>query len=152
MLTYVIRRLLYSIVVLILAELPRLLRSSPRARATRSRRSRMHAERDPRHDQNASTRRSTSTIRSPCATGTGCKDAVTNEFGTTLLTNKPILPDLWRVMKNTLQLVFVAELLAILLAIGHRRALGLTPVLAPSTTRRRRSASSGSRRRSSGWR
>ena len=37
---------------------------------------------------------------------------------TTLLTNKPILPDLWRVMKNTLQLVFVAELLAILIAIG----------------------------------
>jgi peptide/nickel transport system permease protein len=46
------------------------------------------------------------------------KDATTNEFGTTLLTNKPILPDLWRVMKNTLQLVIIAELLAILLAIG----------------------------------
>lgn len=46
------------------------------------------------------------------------KDATTNQFGTTLLTNKPILPDLWRVMKNTLQLVIIAELLAILLAIG----------------------------------
>lgn len=46
------------------------------------------------------------------------KDATTNNFGTTLLTNKPILPDLWRVMKNTMQLVIVAELLAILLAIG----------------------------------
>ena len=46
------------------------------------------------------------------------QDAVTNHFGTTLLTNKPILPDLWRVMKNTLQLVFVAEFLAILIAIG----------------------------------
>jgi peptide/nickel transport system permease protein len=46
------------------------------------------------------------------------RDAVTNEFGTTLLTNKPILPDLWRVMKNTLQLVIIAEVLAILLAIG----------------------------------
>jgi ABC-type dipeptide/oligopeptide/nickel transport system permease component len=46
------------------------------------------------------------------------KDAVTNNFGDTLLTNKPILPDLWRVMKNTLQLVIVAELLAILIAIG----------------------------------
>ena len=44
--------------------------------------------------------------------------AVTNGFGDTLLTNKPILPDLWRVMKNTLQLVIVAELLAILIAIG----------------------------------
>jgi peptide/nickel transport system permease protein len=44
-------------------------------------------------------------------------DAVTDQFGTTLLTNQPILPDLWRVMKNTLQLVVVAELLAILLAV-----------------------------------
>jgi len=45
-------------------------------------------------------------------------DAVTNQFGTTLLGEKPILPDLWRVMKNTLQLVIVAELLAILVAVG----------------------------------
>ena len=45
-------------------------------------------------------------------------DAVTNEFGTTLLGDRPILPDLWRVMKNTLQLVLVAELLAILIAVG----------------------------------
>ena len=44
--------------------------------------------------------------------------AITDGFGDTLLTNKPILPDLWRVMKNTLQLVFVAELIAILFAIG----------------------------------
>jgi peptide/nickel transport system permease protein len=46
------------------------------------------------------------------------KDAFTNNFGSTLLTNKPILPDLWRVMKNTLQLVFIAEFLAILIAIA----------------------------------
>jgi peptide/nickel transport system permease protein len=46
------------------------------------------------------------------------EDAVTNEFGTTLLGEKKILPDLWRVLKNTLQLVIVAELLAILMAVG----------------------------------
>jgi peptide/nickel transport system permease protein len=46
------------------------------------------------------------------------RDALTDQFGTTLLTNQPILPDLWRVMKNTLQLVIAAELLAILIAIG----------------------------------
>jgi ABC-type dipeptide/oligopeptide/nickel transport system permease component len=46
------------------------------------------------------------------------KDAVTNQFGTTLIGDKPILPDLWRVMKNTLQLVIVAEMLAILIAVG----------------------------------
>jgi peptide/nickel transport system permease protein len=46
------------------------------------------------------------------------QDAVTDQFGTTLLTNKPILPDLWRVMKNTLQLVIIAQLLAILVGVG----------------------------------
>jgi peptide/nickel transport system permease protein len=46
------------------------------------------------------------------------KDAVTNEFGTSLQGTRPILPDLWRVMKNTLQLVFIAELLAILVAVA----------------------------------
>jgi peptide/nickel transport system permease protein len=50
--------------------------------------------------------------------GYWARDAVTNNFGETLLTNKPILPDLWRVMKNTLQLVIAAELIAILIAIG----------------------------------
>ena len=46
------------------------------------------------------------------------RDAVTNGFGTTLLGDRPILPDLWRVMKNTLQLVLVAEIFAILIAVG----------------------------------
>jgi peptide/nickel transport system permease protein len=46
------------------------------------------------------------------------QDAIFNEFGTTAISGQPILPDLWRVMKNTLQLVIVAELLAVLLAIG----------------------------------
>jgi peptide/nickel transport system permease protein len=49
--------------------------------------------------------------------GIWVKEAVTDKFGTTLLTNEPILPDLWRVMKNTLQLLIVAELLAILIAV-----------------------------------
>jgi len=54
----------------------------------------------------------------PVRYGYWIKDAVTNEFGTTLLGDRPILPDLWRVMKNTLQLVFIAEILAILIAVG----------------------------------
>ena len=45
------------------------------------------------------------------------QDATTNKFGTTLLTNKPILPDLWRVMKNTLQLIVAAEIFALVLAV-----------------------------------
>ena len=54
----------------------------------------------------------------PVRYGYWVKDAVTNEFGTTLLGDRPILPDLWRVMKNTLQLVLIAEVLAILIAVG----------------------------------
>jgi ABC-type dipeptide/oligopeptide/nickel transport system permease component len=45
------------------------------------------------------------------------QDAFTNQFGSTLLDNRPILPELWRVMKNTLQLVVVAQLLVIIFAV-----------------------------------
>jgi peptide/nickel transport system permease protein len=50
--------------------------------------------------------------------GYWARDAVTNKFGTTLLSNEPILPDLWRVMKNTLQLIIAAQLLAILVGVS----------------------------------
>jgi peptide/nickel transport system permease protein len=46
------------------------------------------------------------------------KEAVTNQFGTTTLGDRPIWPDLKRVMKNTAQLVIVAEVIAILVAIA----------------------------------
>jgi peptide/nickel transport system permease protein len=46
------------------------------------------------------------------------KDATTNQFGTKLLGEEKIMPDLWRVMKNTLQLVIAAELIAILVAVA----------------------------------
>ena len=45
------------------------------------------------------------------------QDAVTNQFGSTLLDNRPILPELWRVMKNTLQLVLIAQLFVIFFAV-----------------------------------
>ncbi len=45
------------------------------------------------------------------------QDAFTNQFGSTLLDNRPILPELWRVMKNTLQLVLVAQLLVVFFAV-----------------------------------
>jgi len=45
-------------------------------------------------------------------------DAVFHGFGTTIDGDQPILPDLLRVMGNTLQLVVVAQLLAILLGVG----------------------------------
>jgi peptide/nickel transport system permease protein len=46
------------------------------------------------------------------------KEFVTNKFGTTLLQDDPIAPDLTRVLGNTLQLVVGAEILAVLLAVG----------------------------------
>jgi len=45
------------------------------------------------------------------------QDAVSNQFGSTLLDNRPILPELWRVMKHTLQLVLVAQLLIVFFAV-----------------------------------
>ena len=46
------------------------------------------------------------------------KDVVTNKFGTETINDTPIFPDLKRAMGHTLQLVVVAELLAILIAVG----------------------------------
>ncbi len=45
------------------------------------------------------------------------KDATTDKFGTTLIGDRPIWPDLIRVLGNTLQLVIAAELLALLFAV-----------------------------------
>jgi peptide/nickel transport system permease protein len=45
------------------------------------------------------------------------QDALTNQFGSTLLDNRPILPELWRVMKNTLQLVLIAQIFVIIFAV-----------------------------------
>jgi peptide/nickel transport system permease protein len=49
--------------------------------------------------------------------GIWVQDAFTNQFGTTILDDRPILPELWRAMKNTMQLVFAAQLLVILFAV-----------------------------------
>jgi peptide/nickel transport system permease protein len=46
------------------------------------------------------------------------REAVTNKFGTTILGDRPIWPDLKRVMGNTLQLILIAEILAVLIAIA----------------------------------
>jgi ABC-type dipeptide/oligopeptide/nickel transport system permease component len=46
------------------------------------------------------------------------RDAVTNKFGTTIFGDRPIWDDLKRVIPHTLQLVLAAEIIAILLAIG----------------------------------
>ncbi len=115
MLQYVIRRLLYSIVVLIAASFLvfvfvaetgdplAALNLNPRIseQSVQNIRDRKHL------DDSVFVRY-----------GYWANDAVRNQFGTTILGDRPILPDLWRVMKHTIQLVFVAELLAILIAVG----------------------------------
>jgi peptide/nickel transport system permease protein len=115
MLQYVIRRILYSVVVLIAASFLTFtfvsLASDPLAPLrTTPNVSRETIERleEQKHLNEPV----------PVQYWYWAKDAVTNQFGTTLLDNRPIMPDLVRVMKNTLQLVIVAELLAILLAVG----------------------------------
>jgi peptide/nickel transport system permease protein len=45
------------------------------------------------------------------------KEAVTEGFGTTTIGDRPILPDLRRVMGNTAQLIITAEIIAVILAI-----------------------------------
>lgn len=45
------------------------------------------------------------------------EEAVTNKFGNKLLSDEPIWPDLKRVMGNTMQLIILAEILAVLIAI-----------------------------------
>ncbi|MGH3664533.1 MAG: ABC transporter permease [Egibacteraceae bacterium] len=45
-------------------------------------------------------------------------DALTNNFGTTTVGDRPIWPDLRRVMGNTLQLVIAAEILAVTCAVA----------------------------------
>jgi peptide/nickel transport system permease protein len=50
--------------------------------------------------------------------GLWVKEALTDRFGTYLLSDEPIWPDLRRAMANTLQLVVAAEAIALTLAIG----------------------------------
>jgi len=115
MLSYVVRRLLYSVVVLVVASFLVFtfvsLSGDPLAQLNivpnLSEQSRQNVI-DAKHLDDPI----------PVQYAYWVKDAVTNEFGTTLLGDRPILPDLWRVMKNTLQLVLIAELFAVLIAVG----------------------------------
>ncbi len=53
----------------------------------------------------------------PVQYGYWVKDALTNGFGTTVISDQPIWPDLKRVMGNTLQLIIAAEIFAIVVAV-----------------------------------
>ncbi len=115
MLTYVIRRLLYSVVVLFAASVivfwGMSLVTSPigflRMQPNISEQTIHNIEQRKHLDRPIYVRY-----------GYWMKDVVTNKFGTETINDTPIFPDLKRAMGHTLQLVVVAELLAILLAVG----------------------------------
>ena len=115
MLTYILRRLLYSVLVLVATSMLVFFfvtaSGDPLAALTIS----------PRVSQvTVENVRERKHLDEPIYMRYGywVKDAFTNNFGTTLLDNRPILPDLWRAMKNTLQLVLAAEILAILFGVS----------------------------------
>lgn len=114
MLTYIVRRLLYAIPVLAVSSFLifvfvstttdplEAIKMNPRA----SQRSIHLVEHEHHLDRPVVVRY-----------GYWVRDVFTRQFGTTILTNRPILPDIKRVLSNTVQLVIAAELLTLLLAI-----------------------------------
>ncbi len=115
MLTYVIRRLFYSTIVLIAASIlvfwGMSLVTSPIGFL------RMQPNISEQTIQNITERKH---LDDPIYVRYGywVKDALTNKFGTETVSDLPIWPDLQRAMGHTLQLIVAAELLAILLAVA----------------------------------
>lgn len=115
MLTYIIRRLLYSIAVLIAASIlvfwGMSMVTSPIG---------FLREQPGISEQTISNIENRKHLNDPIYVRYGywVQDMVTNKFGTETVSDLPIYPDLKRAMGHTLQLVIAAELIAILLAVG----------------------------------
>lgn len=115
MLTYILRRLLYSIPVLIAASflifMAVSLMGNPLA----------ELELNPLvSEETIANIRERKHLDDPLVVQYGywVKDAVTNGFGTPLVTNEPIWQDLKRVIPHTLALVIAAELIALLVGVS----------------------------------
>lgn len=115
MLTYIIRRLLYSAVVLLVASF--LIFTFVTISGDPLSFLKMSPGVDPQTVANIQERKH---LNDPIVVQYvyWLRDAVTNQFGTTIIGERKIMPDIQRVMGHTLQLVITAELLAILLAIA----------------------------------
>jgi len=115
MLTYVVRRLLYSVVVVLLSSF--IIFSFVRLSTDPLAYAKMNPAVSELTLKNIAARKH---LNDPIPVQYlyWLKDAVTNKFGTTTVGNRPILPDLARVMGHTLQLVVIAEMLALLIAVG----------------------------------
>ena len=115
MLTYIARRLLYSIPVLIAASFLIFLFVRTTVDPSASFRAR------PDFSQVALDRFvERNHLDKPIVVQSGywVKEAVTNKFGRTIRSERPIWPELKRVLTHTLQLIIAAEILAVLLAIA----------------------------------
>ncbi len=115
MLTYIVRRLLYSIPVLVAASF--LIFTGVSLAADPLGFVALSPGADPQTIENIKERKH---LDKPIVVRYGywVKEAVTDQFGTTTIGDAPIWPDLLRVMKHTAQLVIVAEVIAIILAIA----------------------------------
>jgi peptide/nickel transport system permease protein len=114
MLTYVVRRLLYSIVVLILASMIIFTFVAVAGDPLGYLRTRPNISQQTIHNIEQRNHLNDSI---PVRYAYWVRDAFTNQFGNTLVGNRPILPDLLRVLGHTIQLVFIAEILAVLVAV-----------------------------------
>ena len=115
MLTYIARRLLYAIPVLAVSSFLIFVFVSASTDPLEA------IKRNPRANPNAIRLvEQKHHLKSPIIVRYGywVRDVFTNKFGTTFLTNRPILPEITRVLGNTVQLVIAAELLTLLLAIA----------------------------------
>jgi peptide/nickel transport system permease protein len=113
-LTYIARRILYSIPVLIAASF--LIFTFVSFSSDPTSFLQMIPGADPQTIENIRERKHLDEPI-PIRYGYWVKEAVTERFGTTTIGDAPIWPDLARVMKNTAQLVIAAEVIAIFLAI-----------------------------------
>jgi peptide/nickel transport system permease protein len=114
MLTYIIRRLVYSVVVLIAASF--IIFSFVSVSNDPLSFLRMQPTASEQTIQNISERKHLDESI-PVRYVYWVRDLLFNEFGTTTIGDRPIFPDIKRVMGHTLQLVIAAELLAILFAV-----------------------------------
>ncbi|MDF2693322.1 MAG: binding-protein-dependent transport system inner rane component, partial [Labilithrix sp.] len=114
MLTYIIRRLLYSLVVLLVASF--LIFTFVTISGDPLSFLKMSPGVDPATIANIEERKH---LNDPIVVQYvyWLQDAFTNQFGTTIIGERKIMPDIQRVVGHTLQLVIIAEVLAILIAI-----------------------------------
>ena len=115
MLTYIVRRVLYSIPVLLVSSFLSFTFVSLAGDPTANLRQNPKVSQLTLHLLQHST---TSTSRFPSATSTGCRTSSTHKLGNSLITSQPIWPDITRTIGHTAQVILLAEAIALMLGIA----------------------------------